>query len=465
MKTWVLAALVVACAGAVVFGQVAGTQAGSQPGGRRGGRGGGRGRGAPADYGPPAETLRKEWVDADTGHKVFRLSLTNGSDNLYFHYNAYSADGKTLVFDSPQGIMEQDMTAVGKKPAELVIAGAKAMETSRVKNEVFYIDRQAGAVMAADLADGHKTREVVKIPQGLQVACVNCDGTLFAGVIMNATEGADKAAAPDKIPADDQYGRMFPGKKPEELTAMQRSSADKENRLAGQLRNAVEGAPRCLFTLNAKTGEVKKFGYAHAWLNHLQFSPTDPSMLMFCHEGTWHEVDRVWTINVADADPKPVLMHKRTMDMEIAGHEWWAADGKSVCFDLQMPRSEKFFVAMVELGSLKETRYAIDQNAWGVHYNRSADGKMWSSDGGDDAQVAFAPDGMWMNLFHVEGDKLVREKLVNMKKHNYVTPASGGVNGVEPNGTFSPDGKYVVFAGNFDGAQHVYAVETAKAGN
>ncbi len=457
MRKIIAYSVLLALVGATAFAQTAPTDP-AAGNGRRGGR---RGGGPAADAGPPADSLRKEWVDADTGHKIYRLSTQNGSGSLYFHYNAYSPDGKTVVFNSPAGIMEADLAS---KKAELVVPGHNAMETSRVANEVFYIDRQAGAVMAADLGDGHKTREVVKIPQGLQLACVNSDATLFAGVISNAPDPDNKAAPPDKIPAPDQYTRMFPGKKPEELSAMNRSSADKENRLARQLTQAVEGPPRCLFTLNVKTGEVKRFGYAHAWLNHLQFSPTDPHMLMFCHEGTWHEVDRVWTINVADADPKPVLMHKRTMDMEIAGHEWWGADGKTVWFDLQKPRSVNFFVAGVDLATMKETDYPIPQNQWGVHYNRSADGTMLSSDGGDDAQVAFAPDGMWLNLFHVQPDgTLLHEHLVNMKKHNYVTPASGGVNGVEPNGTFSPDGKFLVFTGNFDGAQHVYAVETAKS--
>jgi oligogalacturonide lyase len=32
------------------------------------------------------------------------------------------------------------------------------------------------------------------------------------------------------------------------------------------------------------------------WLNHVQFSPTDPGLIMYCHEGPWHEVDRIWTI-------------------------------------------------------------------------------------------------------------------------------------------------------------------------
>ena len=40
--------------------------------------------------------------------------------------------------------------------------------------------------------------------------------------------------------------------------------------------------PRTLFTINVKTGELKKIFTDSAWLNHVQFSNTDPSLLMFC---------------------------------------------------------------------------------------------------------------------------------------------------------------------------------------
>jgi hypothetical protein len=72
---------------------------------------------------------------------------------------------------------------------------------------------------------------------------------------------------------------------------------------------------------NVKTGTLKKIYSENAWFNHIQFSPVDPDLLMFCHEGPWHKVDRIWTINVNGG--YPVLMHKRTMDMEIAGHEFF----------------------------------------------------------------------------------------------------------------------------------------------
>ena len=48
-------------------------------------------------------------------------------------------------------------------------------------------------------------------------------------------------------------------------------------------------------------------------------------------------------------------MHKRTMDMEIDGHEFWSWDGKTVWFDLQTPRSQVFWIAGVNIATGKET--------------------------------------------------------------------------------------------------------------
>ena len=81
-------------------------------------------------------------------------------------------------------------------------------------------------------------------------------------------------------------------------------------------------------------------------------------------------------------------------------------------------------------------------------------------DGGDETQVAFSKNGMWINLFRVQPDGTVqREKLVDMSPHNYVT----GRGGVEPNGSITPDTRWVIFTGNFDGERHVYAAEIASA--
>src|SRR5712691_8661791 len=60
-------------------------------------------------------------------------------------------------------------------------------------------------------------------------------------------------------------------------------------------------------------------------LHHLLFSPAGPSRLMFCHEGPWHKVDRIWAMWTDGTAVTKI--HTRTMAMEIFGHEFWSPDG------------------------------------------------------------------------------------------------------------------------------------------
>ncbi len=382
-----------------------------------------------------------EWIDPNTGHRVFRLSKEPGSSNLYFHQNAYSADGRKLVITTPGGLAAVDLKTRG---IEKIVDSRSVIVIGRKTGQVYY--NKGGAIFATDL-NTKETREVVKLPAGYRaVSTLNADETLLAGTV-GATDptGMTPRPEPQKLPP--QRERMFPGK--EKLTPEEEASVAKEERLAGRLANPDSMA---IFTLNTKTGEVKTFGYSYAWLNHVQFSPTDPKLLMFCHEGTWHEVERIWTIRTDGTSMK--LMHERKMDMEIAGHEFWNPDGKIIWYDLQTPRSKQFWLAGVNVATGEKTRYQLERDQWSVHYNVSPDGKLFAGDGGDAGQVAFAKDGKWIYLFRPAKEVLAAERLVNMAKHDYK---------LEPNVTFSPDGKWVVFRSNMHGPTHVYAVEVKKA--
>ncbi len=278
------------------------------------------------------------------------------------------------------------------------------------------------------------------------MSTLNADETLLAGTV-SAVDPGGKTPRPEPRKLLPQRERMFPGK--EKLTPEEEASAVKEERLARRLANPSSMA---LFTINTKTGEIKTFGYSYAWLNHLQFSPADPTLLMFCHEGCWHEVDRIWTIHTDGSDMK--LMHKRAQDMEIAGHEFWNPDGKIIWYDLQTPRSKEFWLAGVNIETGQKIRYKLERDQWSVHYNVSPNGKLFVGDGGDPGQVAFARDGKWIWLFRPGKDTLEAERLVNLAKHNYR---------LEPNVTFSPDSEWVVIRSNMHGPTHVYAVEVKKA--
>ena len=406
-----------------------------------------------------SQEARRQWIDPATGHRVIRLSDDAGSATLYFHDNAFSASGDRLLIHTPKGLAVVDVGSIGGDALAVKLLGASGRSGyfARRGRDV-YVSAGAGnsgsgrgeaSVTAVNVDTG--VARVVPHARGL----INADETISVVKNARAIDREGKYPPPPPRPVVPQLQRMFPGKRMEDLTPDQRYSVTKEDQLAPRALNP--GLQSFVFTALA-SGTSQETGFQYGDLNHLQFNPVDPNLLLYCHEGTWHELDRTWTIRTDGSGMR--LVHKRTMDMEINGHEWWSWDGKTVWFDLQTPRSQVFWLAGVNQQTGKETRYHVERDWWGVHFNSSRDDTIFASDGGDPSQVAYSTDGMWINLFRVQPDgKLAREKLVDMSRHNYVT----GKGGVEPNVHITPDKKWVVFTGQFEpGQRHVYAVEIAK---
>ena len=421
-----------------------------------------------------AADLPTEWVDPDTGHRVIRLSREDGTQSLYFHQNAYTPDGRRLIVTTANGgIATIDLSTREIKP--LVAGPVSVLVAGHKTGDVYYTRRAEGAdagsgsIVYAAKVDTGLSRQVVKLPPGRSVASLNSDETLLLGTyVEGVTPGAGRGGRAPGAGTDARFGQ--PNYEAVGLDGKPMTYADaKDLRLHNTLMATRAGAPRVLFTVNTKTGEAKDIFREHEWLGHLQFSPSDPNLIMFCHEGTWHEVDRIWTIRADGSGLSKI--HTRTMNMEIAGHEFFSADGKMIWYDLQTPRGQDFWLAGFQIASGKRTWYHLQRNEWSVHFNVSPDGKLFAGDGGDSEMVARAPDGKWIYLFRPErvpdvagikaanSDNLIdagffnAERLVNMKKHDYR---------LEPNVTFSPDMKWIVFRSNMLGPIHVFAVEIAK---
>jgi oligogalacturonide lyase len=399
-----------------------------------------------------AETPPTDWIDAATGHRVIRLSGDDGGSSLYFHQNTYTPKGDRLVFNTKAGIAAIDLTKLGKGAvkAEVVVPDAQAIGTAWRSPDVYY--RKSGALYAANL-ETKATRKLTTAGG----AVVNADETLVIGIENDADAaakvkelGLPMLVTADLVSRDEPPGRLRPG-----------------------------GRSLALVVTDLKSGTSKKVHYSTEWLNHLQASPADPNRLLFCHEGAWHQVDRVWTIRTDGTQLK--LMHKRTVRYEIAGHEFFSHDGKWVWYDLQTPRSKEFWLAGANIETGEHLRYPIAREHWSVHYNVSRDGKLFAGDGGGPNSVANQTplpqakkldppgNGQCIYLF-TPGDKLAEsikvgdetvkvgkftvEKLVDLSKHDYR---------LEPNVTFTPDNKWVVFRSNMHGPTHVYAVEVARS--
>ena len=313
---------------------------------------------------------------------------------------------------------------VGHKTGRIYYVSSK-IENGATNRFVCTIDPNTKAV-----------REIMKLTRGWEVSAVNADETLLAGTITEQ---------------DDSVTNDFPNGGPNRRNDIATAGGSRSRRGRMMEDRFARHYPMELFFYNLRTGETKTFNRCTDWLNHLQFSPTDPTLLMFCHEGPWHKVDRIWTIRADGTDLK--LIHQRTMAMEIAGHEFWSADGQTIWYDLQTPRGEDFWVAGYHVHTGARTWYHLQRNEWSVHFNVSPDGKLFSGDGGDKDMVAHADNGKWIYLFRPElivdrsagsmdTSRLIRpgvfhsERLVNMAKHDYA---------LEPNAMFSPDMKWLIF--------------------
>ncbi len=398
-----------------------------------------------------------DWIDPDTGHRVVQLSTEPGSESLYFNLNPFTPDGKRMVITASNGI---SMVNLETRAVEKIIEG---------RVHIIMVGHKTGKIYFGEtkIAQGVTNRfisaldpntkvvePILKLKRGQEVSTVNADETLLGGTFTERDDWGTNNffnGGPNRR-NDIQSQQVQRGKKGQMM----------EDRLAKRY-------PMELFFYNLATGATTQVNRCTDWLGHLQFSPTDPKLLMFCHEGPWHKVDRIWTIRTDGSELK--LIHQRTLVMEIAGHEFFSADGKTIWYDLQTPRGENFWVAGYEIASGKRTWYHLQRDEWGVHFNVSADGNLFSSDGGDDKMVAHADHGKWLYLFHpeliedksagnVETKNLIQtgvfrsERLVNMAKHDYA---------LEPNGMFSPDMKWLIFRSNMSGANQAYAVELEPA--
>jgi oligogalacturonide lyase len=456
----------------------------------------------------------KTWVDKDTGHRVWRVSDEPNSGAFYFNVNAFTPDGRQMIYNSPGGIRVLDLASMTTKmlvpnlpsPANVDAAAggrfrgfsgvARPIVVGHKTNSIFFTRTdpatRTNAVYKADTNTGN-IRKLIDLPPGVSIGSVNADETLGVGTYNESDCPGGDPNAPNAFVAraggfgafgDPQGARTVapgagaPGAAPNANAANSRlggANVQSDDKGAMMERRLAARIPVVLFTIRLepgsngeKSGYIKPLRHSTDWIGHLLFSPTDPTLIMYCHEGMWQKVDRIWLIHTDGT--QNTLIHKRTMAMEIAGHEFWGLDGKTIWYDWQYPKGEDFFVASYDLAAGKRTAYHLQRNEWSIHFNLTQDLDMFCGDGGDSGQVAQASDGEWIELFRpqmIGGTESAlnspnfwqpgvfrSEHLVNMKHQNYRA---------EPNPRFSPDKKYVFFTSNMFGRSYVFAAEVAKA--
>jgi oligogalacturonide lyase len=402
---------------------------------------------------PPPKT----WIDPDTGHRVIRLSDVPGSDSFYFNVNGYTPDGKEMAFITPGGISVLNLETLQERA---LITGVEGLSTIVVgaKTPTIYYTRPTDdplyrTLWAANMDTG-EIRQIAKLPRRANVTAINSDETLGAGDFIEGDAGVTRGT-PNRM-SQTNLGEP----------------ADKDVMMTKRLEAKL---PESIFTINLQTGEIKYLiQHSTAWMNHEQFCPSDPTLLMYAHEGHWEKVDRIWTIRTDGTQNQ--LIHKRTLKMETDGHEWWSGDGKTIWYQLRFPQGPNAvptsgiipdrtlpgatYVAGYNVQTGERIWYHYNPDATSIHHNSSRDGSLFVGDGHVKNPWIMLCRPIAIRDDQTLGTNLINtgyfetERLVHLTKHNYR---------LEPNPSFTPDMKYVVFRSNMFGPDYPFAVEVAKA--
>src|SRR5512133_1739232 len=106
-----------------------------------------------------ADPPPKSWIDPDTGHRIVRLTEEPNSASLYFNQNGYTADGKKMVYTTPEGISVLDLETKAAKP--VVTGRVRIIVTGRKSQNVYYM--RDGKLFSTDV-DTLATRELAALP-------------------------------------------------------------------------------------------------------------------------------------------------------------------------------------------------------------------------------------------------------------------------------------------------------------
>jgi oligogalacturonide lyase len=372
--------------------------------------------------------LPGEFKDPDTGARILLLfnnpSLPSGV--IYFTQACITPDSRYALVRNlvpsaghTAGLMYRYDFKTGDlvKLTDLMTRNQVMVPKS---GNLYYTSDNDRAIYVTNILD-LKTRKVADMPAAIICSgglTVNADETLVVGT---GTLAAEHKNEPVLTTAPNQ-GAAF---------------GDTFNRHDTNL----------LIDADIKTGKVRELHRINTWLGHTQFSPKDPDLLMYCHEGPWDKVDRIWTIRISN--PIPQLVLKRTEVNEIAGHEFWSSDGSTIWYDHNFRNTPgKDFLEGKNLSTGEITRYPIKPLFGSIHYTQSPDGKFFVCDGGTRRG---APEQQAMFILVPENGELHPTKLCSMARNNYTD--------AEPNPHLTPDQHWALFTATFSGISQAYAVE------
>lgn len=387
----------------------------------------------PAAGSPPAAAGRgtvrqvqseiKEYKDPKTGARIRRLT-GDGSSNVhpYFTSWAFVGDGaEQAIFASDRsGAYQWHLLDVPAARLVQLTAGEKIspnMACLARSGRLFYFD---GPALRAVRTDTLEDRELYRVPAGFLPALPTCtaDGRYVA------------FAYCQEAVLSTETGRIY----------------------STMHERYYQHPHSVVMRIDTESGEAVAGWGETAWISHVLIHPTQPNLILFCHEGGSTCVkQRMWVVDLDDKQMRQARPLYPQQPGESCVHEYFTQQG-DVGFQYSLDRGEarEEYNAFVRPDGTWIRQYLFSGPRPG-HIQSNSDNSLLVGD-----RAYLGPDdkegGQYLGLMtHVGGHVQVRR--LAWHGTSWRTQASHG------HPSFSPDDRWVVYNSDVEKCDNVYMAD------
>lgn len=289
------------------------------------------------------ETWQSEirtFTDAQTGRAIRQLTSTGNNVHMYFTENSFVRGKNEIIFQSDRA------------------SGSDRAPHEDPQYSIFSMDLDTGIIEQLSDDVVSSPHEVTKTPDaqliaytsGKQVKALDTQ-TGTARVVYEET-GAFQLASVPSIAANRRYVAFCRNEVSQDPIHYHGAN------YAGfkERYYAIKDGRITLAFLDG-SGWFDVFKDTHQ-VGHFQFSPDDPALGMFCHEGPWNLVtQRIWFLDFITRQARPCF---RQSEQDSIGHEFWTQDGY-LFFDNRGPGHDGTITSHRTQAVVTEV--AVNQNA------------------------------------------------------------------------------------------------------
>jgi len=240
----------------------------------------------------------------------------------------------------------------------------------------------------------------------------------------------------------------------EELPLLTASFANPLSEAAPGARERYFNEPRSLIIRYSLADDKTECVYGgHKRITHVSLKPDDGERMLFCHDGPWNLVQRMWTLDVRTDEVLPLFTQQR--NLEAVGHEFFTPTGRIGCqYSFRYEPGMPFFMfadIFLDFDGKNQERYYYPYSRPG-HVSVEMDGKRGVGDSAAISSTLLHPE-RFVSLINYRKD-IHKAEIGILCEHN-----TSGKKFAHVHPVFTPDGKNVIFSSDCDGFLNIYMAE------